>query len=74
MFFTPQLILLALKIIGGFIDLARNQQLMDAGQDKAIAQAAASILVKTQAAKEVMKEVTAMTDAQVDASLKGLEP
>ena len=62
-----------LKLANIAVNFAKEKQLMDAGSDRAIAQASANILKKTQAAKEVMAEVMAMTDEQVDEALKRLE-
>ena len=66
--------LLVLEIAKFFIDLAKQKQQMDAGRDKAIAESAAAILAKTQAANATMQEVTGLTSEQVDTMLKGLEP
>lgn len=68
------IVLALLKLAGILADYARTKQAMDAGEDKAIAQASASILAKSAAAKEVWEEVSKMTDKQVDDGLKGLEP
>ena len=66
--------LLVLEIAKFFIDLAKERKQMDAGRDKAIAQAAAGILADTKAANETMQEVTGLTSEQVDTMIKGLEP
>jgi hypothetical protein len=68
------IILLTLRVVDAITNWLRDQQGIQAGEDKAIAKASAAILLKTQSAKAVLAEVTAMTDAQVDATLKGLEP
>ena len=68
------IILLTLKIVNAVTGWIRDQQGIQAGEDKEIARASAAILLSTQSAKAIMAEVTAMTDAQVDATLKGLEP
>ena len=69
-----QVALTFLKLANVITNYVRERQLMDAGSDRAIAQASANILKQTQAAKEIMAEVTAMTDEQVDETLKRLEP
>lgn len=63
-----------LKLAGYILDIVREKQQMDAGADRAIAEASASILAKTAAGKEIMAQVMAMTPEQVDAALKELEP
>ena len=63
-----------LKIADSLITWLREQGQIKQGQDAEIAKVSASILTKTEAAKAVMAEVTKMTDEQVDATLKGLEP
>lgn len=63
-----------LKLAGYILDIVREKQQMDAGADRAIAEASASILAKTAAGKEIMAQVMAMTAEQVDAALKELEP
>ena len=67
-------VVLGLQILLAFLSWLRETQQLDAGRDKEIALAAAAILMKTQTAKQVMAEVTAMTDSQVDEALKKLEP
>jgi hypothetical protein len=67
------LILLILRIVDAATNWLRDQQGIKAGEDAEIAKASAAILLKTQSAKQIMAEVTAMTDAQVDEALKRLE-
>jgi len=74
MFTWAKIALLALQVADMLVTLARSKQQMDAGADREIAKASASILAKTQAAKEVMVEVMGMKDDEVDKALKGLEP
>jgi hypothetical protein len=70
-----------LSIISALLSLAntlftwaKNQQLIQAGEDKAVAQAALSILRKTEVGKRNMEKVDAMSDDEVDDALRGLEP
>lgn len=63
-----------LKLANLILGLVKDQQLMDAGVDRQIAETSAAILKRTQAGKEVVAKVTAMTEAQVDEALKELEP
>lgn len=74
MFTYAKIALLLLQVVQMLVNLARSKQLMDVGADREIAKASASILLKTQAMKSVMAEVTAMSSDQVDQALKGLEP
>lgn len=69
-----QMALLALQLILALITWLREQGQLKAGADQEIAKAATAILLKTEAAKEVMRKVTGMTDEQVDKALKELEP
>ena len=68
------LILAVLKVINAFMDWANREKLMQAGYDKAIAETAAAILKKTAAGRAMMEKVNAMSDAEVDDGLRGLEP
>ena len=67
------LVLLGLQLILGLITWMKQNQAIEAGKDEAIAKAALAVLVKTDAAKRIMAEVNAMTEAQVDEALKRLE-
>lgn len=69
-----QIALTMLKIASALIDWAKAKGQYDAGQDAQIAKATAELLVKTQSAKAIMQNMTGMTEEQVDATLKGLEP
>ena len=69
-----QLVLLGLRLVLALTNYMREKSLMDAGADREIARASAAILLQTQSAKATMLEVMAMTDAQVDAALRALEP
>ena len=66
--------LLLLRIANALIGLVHDKQQMDAGTDKALAAEAASILLKTKSAKEIMERVSAMSADEVDRALKDLEP
>lgn len=67
-------ILTILKLADTLVAWLRDKQQLDAGADRQIAQASASILSKTKAAKEVLQSVMGMTEDEVDKTLKGLEP
>lgn len=51
----------------------QERRLIDAGYDKAIAEAASQILKNNQYAKEVMASINAMPDSDVDKLLQQLE-
>ena len=63
-----------LKLTNLILDLVRTGKAVQSGKDAEIAKEAAAILSKTQTAKEIMQQVTGLTEAQVDATLKSLEP
>jgi hypothetical protein len=68
------LALALLKFVNTIMMWARERELIDKGYDQAIAEVTQSILVKTAAGKAIMEKVNAMSDAEVDAGLRGLEP
>lgn len=68
------IILTLLKIADALLTFARDRQMIKAGADAEIAKASASVLLKTESAKEIMAQVTAMSEEQVDKALKELEP
>jgi hypothetical protein len=68
------LALALLKFVNSIMNWARERELVSQGYDQAIAEVTQSILVKTEAGKKIMERVNAMSDAEVDAGLRGLEP
>lgn len=68
------LALALLKFVNTIMMWARENELITKGYDQAIAEVTQSILVKTTAGKAIMEKVNAMSDAEVDAGLRGLEP
>lgn len=68
------LALALLKFVNAIMTWARERELISEGYDKAIAEETQSILVKTTAGKAIMEKVNAMSDAEVDDGLRGLEP
>lgn len=62
-----------LKLASVFVGWLQERQAMQAGQDAEIARASVAILLQTQAAKQIMQEITAMSEADVDKLLKDLE-
>lgn len=68
------LALALLKFVNQIMAWANERKLIEQGYDKAIAEVTQSILVKTTAGKAIMEKVNAMSDQEVDAGLRGLEP
>lgn len=68
------LIIAVLKVVSAIMDWVNREELMQAGYDQAIAEVSAAILKKTVAGRAMMEKVNAMSDAEVDAGLRGLEP
>lgn len=69
-----RVILLALQGIMFVISWAQRNGLIQEGYDKAIAEMAREIFRKTEHAKQLKEKIDAMSDAEVDAALVGLEP
>ncbi len=74
MFTWAEIILLALKVIDAVMGRVNQDKWMRAGADAEIAKISASILAKTSAGKKIMERVNALSDADVDRELRGLEP
>lgn len=74
MFSWISLALALLKVVNAIMTWARERELISAGYDQAIAEVSQSILLKTDAGKKIMENVNAMSDAEVDDGLRGLEP
>jgi len=68
------LALAVLKVINAFMNYFNQEKLIQSGYDKAIAEVSAAIMQKTAAGKAILEKVNAMSDADVDAGLRGLEP
>jgi hypothetical protein len=68
------LALALLKFVNSIMTYARERELISRGHDEAIAEVTQSILVKTTAGKAIMDKVNRMSDAEVDAGLRDLEP
>ena len=74
MFTYAEIVLLILKVVNAIMGEVSNQRQFKAGQDAEIAKIAASILGKTAAGKAIMEKVNALSDTDVDAALRDLEP
>lgn len=68
------IILQVLKLINALIGWARQENYIQEGYDKAIAEQAREIFRKTEHAKRVKDKIDAMSDDEVDAALVALEP
>jgi hypothetical protein len=69
-----EIILTALKVINMIMGAVNQEKWMQAGRDAEIAEISKAILAKTQAGKAILEKVNSMSDADVDAGLRGLEP
>ncbi len=74
MFTWPEIVLLVLKLANAIMSAAQDAKSFQAGTDAEIAKVSAAILAKTQAGKAMMEKINAMSDAEVDDGLRGLEP
>lgn len=74
MFTWAEIVLLILKIANAIMGEVGNQRQFQAGADSEIAKTALAIANKTAAGKAIMEKVNALSDADVDAQLRGLEP
>jgi hypothetical protein len=74
MFTWAEIILAALKLINAIMGAVNQDKWTQAGYDKAIAEISTEILRKTSVGKAMLEKVNAMSDADVDAEFRGLEP
>ena len=74
MFTWASVILTALKVINAIMGAVNRDKWMQAGADAEIAKISAAILSRTEAGKKILEKVNAMSDEDVDAALRGLEP
>jgi hypothetical protein len=74
MFTWPEIVLLLLKLANAIMGAVNDQKSFQAGTDAEIAKTSASILKKTAAGKKIMEKIDAMSAADVDSALIGLEP
>ena len=68
------LALALLKFVNSIMTWARERELISKGYDQAIAEVSQSIFEKTTSGKAIMEKVNAMSDEEVDAGLRDLEP
>jgi hypothetical protein len=74
MFSVPEIVLLVLKIANAIMGEVKDRRQFQAGTDAEIAKVSTAILAKTQAGKAIMEKINAMSDEEVDAGLRDLEP
>ncbi len=74
MFSWISLALALLKLVNGIMTWARERELINAGQDEAIAAMSQQIMAKTAAGKKILERVNALSEKDVDSELAGLEP
>lgn len=74
MFTWLGLALQLLKLVNSIVLWAKERELISEGYDKAIAEETQAILRKTEAGKAMLEKVNGMSDAEVDAGLRSLEP
>lgn len=74
MFTWAEIILLLLRIVNALMGEAEKNKWMKAGADAEIAKVSAAILAKTATGKAILEKVNALSDADVDAGFRGLEP
>lgn len=74
MFTWAEIVLLVLKIADAIMNQVNQQALLQSGADAEIAKVSAAILAKTKAGKAMMEKVNALSEADVDKELHGLEP
>jgi hypothetical protein len=68
------LALTLLKVVSTIMNWARERELITEGYDQAIAKESQEIMRKTATGKAILDKVNAMSDAEVDDALRGLEP
>lgn len=68
------LALALLKFVNAIMTWARERELISKGYDQAIAEQSAAIMAKTATGKAILERVNALSDDDVDAELRGLEP
>lgn len=69
-----EIVLLLLRLANGIMGAISQDKWMRAGADAEIAKVSAEIMRKTAAGKAILEKVNALSDADVDAGLRGLEP
>lgn len=68
------LVLAVLKFINFVMDKVDRQQMKNDARNELIAEQTIALLARTTRGKAIMEKVNAMSDDDVDAGLRGLEP
>lgn len=68
---TIAIIRLLLGLAGTLADIVREKQLMDAGEARATAKSLALLSQRLKISNEVVEEVAAMSDEELDEELRG---
>lgn len=68
------LALALLKFVNSIISWAHERELISEGYQQALAEQAFAIATKVQTKKAIQERVDAMSEDEVDAALRGLEP
>jgi hypothetical protein len=71
---TIELVLAGLKLINLIMGAVNREQWKKAGRDEVIAQTLAEIAEKVGAQRALKEKIDAMSEAEVDAGLRDLEP
>jgi hypothetical protein len=74
MFTWLGLALQLLKLVNSIVMWVKKNELIKEGYDKAIAEETLKILANTARGKAILEKVNAMSDDEVDAALRDLEP
>ena len=74
MFTYAGLVLALLKFVNELMNYVDHEQARQAGVDSEIAKTSLAIAKKTATGKAIMENVNALSDSDVDAGLRGLEP
>lgn len=69
-----EIILALLKLVNLIMGAVDREKWIAAGRDAEIAKASASILAKTNYAKQIREKIDAMDDQAIDDALRDLEP
>lgn len=74
MFDWIKLAVLFLQLANKIVSWMQDQQMIDEGRRQVIAENSLAIAAKVRSRDQIMAQVAAMSDADVDAGLRDLEP
>ncbi len=63
-----------LRVVNGIITWANKRELIDEGRRQVILEISVAIAEQVASKKKIQEHVDGLTDAEVDAELRGLEP